>query len=351
MRVGLFNLMGLYDRNTSASAVVRTTIDTIKMADDFGFDIAWFAEHHFTNHSLCPSSLIMLARCISETRQIRLGTAVLPLPFYNPLRIAQEVAFVELLAEGRLVLGLGTGFQPYEFNRFNVNIHQKHELMIETWDVIEQGLTKGYIEYRGKHFDIAHTELPMRTFGLSLPEMFIASGHPDVIARAAARNCTPFMSFGHRGLESAMAFRDLLAERWKAGGGDPATMPLGVQRYVYITDDPSEAEYAARCVRDLARAAVHLNSETPSKDGVFLRLMPLNDEPPLENFLENAIIGSPNRCAEKLHEEIEALRPTHLSCFMGFAGIGREQTLASMERFGYEVLPQLGKLVSVRSAA
>ncbi len=191
----------------------------------------------------------------------------------------------------------------------------------------------------------------MRPFGLSLPEVFVAGSHPEVVARAAANDYTIFMSFGHRGLRPAMAFRDTLAERWQAGGGNPATMKLGVQRYIFVTEDPAEAQHAATCVRNLARAGVNLNSEDPSKDGSFLRLMPLNDEPPLADFLDNAVIGSSSYCAEKLHEEIEALKPTHLSCFMGFAGIGREQTLASMERFGYDVLPQLGQLITMREAA
>lgn len=128
-------------------------------------------------------------------------------------------------------------------------------------------------------------------------------------------------------------------------------MRLAVQRYIFVTDDPAEAQYAATCVRNLARAAVNLNQEEPSNDGPFLRLMPLNDEPPPDDFLDHAVIGPANRCAEKLHEEIEALKPAHLSCFMGFAGIGREETLASMERFGYEVLPQLRRFIMVHEAA
>lgn len=351
MKLGLFNLMGLYDRNTSPLSVVNTAIDTVKMADDFGFDVAWFAEHHFTNHTICPSSLMMLVRCIGETRQIRLGTAVLALPFYNPLRLVQELAFADLLAAGRLVLGLGSGYQPQEFERFGVNIDQKHSITMEVWDVIEQALMTGYVEYTGKHMTIPRTELPMRPFGLSLPEIFIASRSPELIGRAARQNYTPFMSFGHQGLPSAIKFRDLLAEYWAAAGGNPDTMPLAVQRYIYVTDHAHEARYAAQCVRDLARATSSLSSTTPSRDGIFLRLMPLNDEPPLADFIDNAIIGSPNQCAEKLHEEIEVLKPSHLCCFMAFAGIGREQTLASMERFGYDVIPQLGGLVDVRQAA
>lgn len=351
MKLGIFNLMGLYDRNTSPISVVNTAIDTVKMAEDFGFDVAWFAEHHFTNHTICPSSLMMLVRCISETRQIRLGTAVLALPFYNPLRLVQELAFADLLAAGRLVLGLGSGYQPQEFERFGVDIENKNAITMEVWDVIEQALLTGHVEYAGKHVRIPRTELPMRPFGISLPETFVASSSAELIGRAARQNCTPFMSFGHDSLESALSFRQLLAGHWQAGGGDPDTMPLAVQRYIYVTDDKREAQYAAQCVRDLARATNSLSSRLPSRDGIFLRLMPLNDEPPLADFIDNAIIGSPNHCAEKLHEEVEALRPSHLCCFMAFAGIGREQTLASVERFGYDVIPQLGGLVSMRQAA
>jgi alkanesulfonate monooxygenase SsuD/methylene tetrahydromethanopterin reductase-like flavin-dependent oxidoreductase (luciferase family) len=351
LKLGLFNLMGLYDRNVSPISVVDTTIETIKMAEDFGFDIAWFAEHHFTNHSICPSSLLMLSRCISETKRIRLGPAVLALPFYNPLRIVQEVAFTALLAGGRLVLGLGTGYQPYEFSRFRTDITQKDRIMLEIWDIIEQGLSNGFVEYNGDFFTIPHTELPMSPFGLTLPEIYVAGSDPQIVARTAQRGYTPFMSFGHRGLASAAAFRERLAERWALGGGDAATMPLAVQRYIFVTENPSEAQHAARCVRNLARASVNLSSLTPSKEGVFLRLMPLNDEPPLDDFMDNAIIGPANLCADKLSEEIETLRPTHLSCFMGFAGIGRSETLSSMESFGCDVVPQLGALVQTVNPA
>src|SRR5579871_3265217 len=81
-KLGLFNLMGLRDQNTSPLSVVRTTVDMVEMAEDFGFDVAWFAEHHFTNHSICPSALLMIANCAPRTQHIRLGSAVVALPFH-----------------------------------------------------------------------------------------------------------------------------------------------------------------------------------------------------------------------------------------------------------------------------
>ena len=110
--LGLFSLMGLRDRTSAPVAVLRTTVDAVKMAEDFGFDIAWFAEHHFTNHSICPNALMMVGHLAGQTARIRLGPAVLALPFHNPLRLVQEVALADLLTSGRLALGLGRATSP-----------------------------------------------------------------------------------------------------------------------------------------------------------------------------------------------------------------------------------------------
>jgi alkanesulfonate monooxygenase SsuD/methylene tetrahydromethanopterin reductase-like flavin-dependent oxidoreductase (luciferase family) len=345
--LGLFNLMGLYDRNTSPDSVVQTTIDMVVMAEDFGFDVAWFAEHHFTNHSICPAGLMMVARAAGATSRIGLGPAVVATPFHNPLRLVQEIAFADLLTGGRLVLGLGCGYQPYEFSRFNVNPADKYRIMMETWDILEQGLVDGRIEHSGTFFNVPPTELPMRPFGKTFPRTFVASFNPEVVARTARSGHSSFMSFGLRGIEEALASREVARSAWESAVGPDDPMRLGVQRYIYVTDSKDDALHAAACVRNLARANRNLTTTSIDKEGPFLRLMPFHDEPPLDDFLDQAVIGPADYCAEKLAFEIDTLKPTHLSCFMGFAGIGRSETLASMERFGSEVLPQLGSRVTV----
>ncbi|MGX1305866.1 alkanesulfonate monooxygenase SsuD/methylene tetrahydromethanopterin reductase-like flavin-dependent oxidoreductase (luciferase family) [Amorphus suaedae] len=346
-RLGLFNLMGLYDHNTSPMSVLRMTVDMVAMAEDFGFDTVWFAEHHFTNHSICPSSLLMVSHCAAATQRIRLGTAVLALPFHNPLRLVQEAAFADLLTGGRLVLGLGTGYQPYEFERFGIDMETRVDRMLEIWDILEQGLTTGRVEHHGTFYDIPASELPMRPFGMAMPQTFVASRRAEVVARCARGGHTPFIGFGHRGIGPALAAKRTIAGHWAAAGGNPDTMPLAVQRFVYVTDDKEDALHAARCVRDFARAWVTLNERVLDKEGPFVRLMPLNDEPPLDDFLETAVIGPPDYCVEKLREELAALAPSHLCCMMGPTGIGRSETLASLERFGCEVLPKLGEYLDV----
>ncbi|PYN11275.1 MAG: LLM class flavin-dependent oxidoreductase, partial [Candidatus Rokuibacteriota bacterium] len=74
------------------------------IARALGYTIAWFAEHHFSNYCLCASPLMMVAHCASITKQIRLGTAVVVLPLYNPARLAAEIATADALSNGRLML-------------------------------------------------------------------------------------------------------------------------------------------------------------------------------------------------------------------------------------------------------
>jgi len=346
-KLGLFNLMGLRDQNTSPLSVVRTTVDMVEMAEDLGFDIAWFAEHHFTNHSICPSALLMIANCAPRTQHIRLGSAVVALPFHNPIRLVQEIAFVDLLTQGRLVLGLGSGYQPLEFDRFGIDPATKHDRFLEMWDIIDQGLIGGAVAYEGRYYTVPPTTLSMRSFGIPMPDIFVASREPRIVARCVAGGHTPFVSYGYRGLSRAMETRRQLEAHWSAAGGDPATMPLGVQRLIYVTDNEADALHAAACVRDFERAWQTLRGRDFEQHGAFVRLMPFNDEPPLGSFLDEAIIGSPETCIELLRRDLAMLKPTHLCCMMGLTGIGRSETLASFERFGTDVLPYVTDLLDL----
>ena len=147
MELGLFNLMGVYDRNWSSREVVDTTIQMVKLAEGLNFKTAWFAEHHFTNHSVCPSPLMMVARCAAETRQIQLGPAVVVLPFHNPLKLTEELMFADVLTDGRLVIGVGPGYQVHEFDRLGVAMDTRHQVAGEALDIIEMAFTSGRVEF------------------------------------------------------------------------------------------------------------------------------------------------------------------------------------------------------------
>ena len=124
MEFGIFNLMGSRDPEKPTAEIFGELAEQTRLADELGYAIAWFAEHHFSNYCLCASPLMLVAHCASITKKIRLGTAVVVLPLYNPARLLAEIAAADALSDGRLILGVGAGYQPYEFERFGVDIKQ-----------------------------------------------------------------------------------------------------------------------------------------------------------------------------------------------------------------------------------
>ena len=142
MEFGIFNLMGAREPDKPAAQVFREVADMTRRADELGYSIAWFAEHHFSNYCLCASPLMMVAHCAASTKKIRLGTAVVVVPLYNPARLAAEIATADGLSNGRLMLGIGAGYQPYEFERFGVDLKQNLEMTNEFCDILDLAFSR-----------------------------------------------------------------------------------------------------------------------------------------------------------------------------------------------------------------
>src|SRR5260370_11844022 len=90
MEFGIFNLMGSRDPEKPTAEIFAEVAEQTRLADQLGYSIAWFAEHHFSNYCLCASPLMMVAHCAPITKEIRLGTPVVVLPLYNPPRPPAE---------------------------------------------------------------------------------------------------------------------------------------------------------------------------------------------------------------------------------------------------------------------
>src|SRR6516162_1972357 len=162
MEFGIFNLMGSRDPAKPTAEVFTEVAEQTRLADELGYEIAWFAEHHFSNYCLCASPLMLVAHCAPITKKIRLGTAVVVLPLYNPARLAAEIATADALSNGRLMLGVGAGYQPYEFERFGVDIKANLEMTEEFCDILDRAFSQDFFSYNGKHYQIPETHIPSR---------------------------------------------------------------------------------------------------------------------------------------------------------------------------------------------
>src|SRR4051812_22180680 len=184
MEFGIFILMQQRGYHQTSAQVLNAAVEQTVLADQAGFDAAWYAEHHFSNYGLCPSPLMMVTHMAALTKRIRLGSAVCVLPMYHPARLLAEAGFADSVSNGRLELGVGSGYQKFEFDRFGVKIEDAPAIFNEFLDVIQAGLKDKSFNYQGQHIQLPETSISIRTKQKPLPPIWLATGHPETQARA-----------------------------------------------------------------------------------------------------------------------------------------------------------------------
>ncbi|MGO7586347.1 LLM class flavin-dependent oxidoreductase [Rhizobium ruizarguesonis] len=340
MQLGLFNLMTLRDHPDGALGVMRDTKKMVETAEELDFDIAWFAEHHFANYSSSPSPLMMCSYAAGWTKKIKLGPGVIVLPLYNPLRVAQEIAVADTQSGGRLVIGMGTGYQQYEFDRYSVALDDKVDVFLEYWDVIEQALVNGTVEYNGRFIAVPKTSFAIKTQQKPLPPIFVTSSHPKLLNRFKKWGATPFIAASTLGSPALYKMADGLNNAWESIGDDPATKPLAIMQYVNITDSHAEALEAGERARYVGRMAHHLRqADVPLDDKGFIRNEAYPGEFTLEQYVDNMVVGDPHTVAEKIVDNIKRLNPSNYTCNFSFGCMPLERAQKSIYRFKKEVLP------------
>ncbi|SRR5579883_66127 len=341
MRFGLFNLMN--QLALDQAEVFSGTFAGVRLAEQMGFDVAWFAEHHFANYSLCPSPLMMAAAAARETKTIRLGPAVVVAPLYNPIRVAEEIAFLDQVSEGRAVLGLGTGYQRFEFEAFGADLSERQERMLEIWQIIDQAVHQNRFHFSGKRYRLPDVPMAIRLFRPRRLETFFVAWTPEIIKYAISVDAIPFCSAGWGDKAALQSLRQHVRDQYALAGADLTGRRFAAQRYVYVSDDESELRRAAEGFRYVGRCGGHLRVGTQILEGHVIADRPLAGEPSIEGILAGTPIGSAETVAQRIIDEARTAGITDLSCFMWPAGMSSRAVLRSMERFGRDVLPLIQK--------
>src|SRR6202011_1455096 len=149
MKVGVLQFFGWRDRSVPLPSIYDMALERIAIMDATGYDAVWLAEHHFSGFSVCPSVHVMGAMAAARTKRLRIGTAVSLVPFYNPLRLAEEVALLDVLSGGRVNWGAGRGFAVGEFNAFGIPIEESAPRFRETVDVVLKAWTNERLTHHG----------------------------------------------------------------------------------------------------------------------------------------------------------------------------------------------------------
>jgi alkanesulfonate monooxygenase SsuD/methylene tetrahydromethanopterin reductase-like flavin-dependent oxidoreductase (luciferase family) len=350
MHFGYFGLMGYRERGTSPHKVFAEHIEQVRHADQLGFESAWFAEHHFSNYCICPSPLIMAARCAGETKTIKLASAVLVTPLYDPARLLAEIGMVDSLCDGRLVLGLGSGYQPYEFERFHRDLAEARPMLSEFLDMLDLAFANETFDYQGEHYSLPSTHISARPVN-GVPAIWIAGDHEFGHRLCARKGYVPMFTGRWLGADYQRQQRDYIAKSYVAEGVDPETMPLAVQRFMGVTSSRAETLDYVDNARHQMRLASALRRRAEVTDGAMMREIPFPNEPPLEEMAAHLLVGDCETIAERLCDEIRAARPSHMMFHFQVGASGQAQALSTMEKLMTEIKPlvekELGPLESL----
>src|SRR5690349_20492444 len=352
MEFGIFNLMGSRDPEKPTAEVFAEVAEQTRLTDKLGCAIAWFAEHHLSNYCLCESPVMLVAHCASITKKIRLGTAVVVLPIYNPARLLAEIATADALWNGRLMLGVGAGYQPYEFERFGVDIKNNLEMTEEFCAILDRAFAEDFFSYSGKHYQIPRTHIPARPVQKPVP-IYVA-GHTDAMFRAAARHGYRVLSSGRVGGAALFAEQyQIIKDAYRAEGVPLANAHITVNRFCHITDSKEDGLRFAENARYQSRLASSLRRRQEVMQGTVLVDKPFPDEPSLETIRDNLLIGDVETVAEKLIDEIRATHPVHICFSFKVGNTEHKAAMRSMELMIGEVKPRVEKALGapVQAAA
>jgi alkanesulfonate monooxygenase SsuD/methylene tetrahydromethanopterin reductase-like flavin-dependent oxidoreductase (luciferase family) len=344
MDFGQFNLMGYRTQGTPAERLYDDAVEQVKAAERAGFATAWFAEHHFSNYCVCPSPLMMIARLAGETRRIKLGSGVVVVPLYHPVRLISEIGMVDALTHGRLVLGIGSGYQPYEFERFGEDLGESAEKLVEFLGMLEQAQTRQSFGHDGRFWHLPETHIAARS-GRGMPDIWIAGDNPSLQRLAAAKNYAVMVTPRHFTAEMLAKARARYEEICRQAGSDPARLRFAVLRHLCVTDDRAEARDFLDNVRHQIRLSQSLRHRQQAIQGGMLVEKPWEGEASLEEMAKHMLVGSAETIAERMAEEIRRAQPCHYLLQFQAGDSSQSLALASIERFAGEVLPLLEKAV------
>lgn len=321
----------------------RVTREIVR-ADALGFDTAWIAEHHFSNqYGIMPDVFVYAGYLAALTKRIRIGTAVVTLPLANPLRVAENAAFVDILSGGRFVLGLGSGYRGYEFDGFGADFDGRRDIQEEALPLLIDLFRDKRVDHRGAHFRLkvdGDYEIFPHAVQQPHPPLFLAGATERSIGVAGRLGLglmlstwTPFEVLARQ----VKGYRAALEETPAPLRGNPARGHVDIARWVYVAE--TDAQARADSEAGILRHQAHFASGHTS--GYLGTVASVGAQGRDYDTLNTDIIlhGAPATVAAKI-ERLRALTGAASLMLHYPPWYGIDKTFASLELFAAEVIPK-----------
>jgi len=321
MKVGVLQFFGWADRRIPLETIYQRAIERFEIMDRSGYDAVWLAEHHFSGFSVCPSVHMMATMAAAKTTRMRIGTAVSLAPFYHPLRLAEEVALLDVLSGGRVNWGAGRGFSRVEFDAFGIPVEESAERFRETVEVVLAAWNSERLSHQGQFFRFEDVEVLPKPLQRPAPPVWMAATSDSAIDWAAGRGFSILMD-PHCTRADLAAKRSRYGERLAAAGHSPEGRDLPMARLIAVAET---AERAAEVARRGAEWTV----------GSYIKGGAPGGGDPVERYVNEVILhGTP----EGVVDQIAALKETAQLNYLLCAPLSQESFTLLTDR----VLPRVG---------
>ncbi|MAE96822.1 MAG: hypothetical protein CL910_19410 [Deltaproteobacteria bacterium] len=329
MRVGVLQFFSWPNREIPLEKVYERALQRIAVMDRSGYDAIWLAEHHFTGYSVCPSVHVMAAHVAGLTHNLRIGTAVTLAAMYHPLRIAEEIALLDVLTGGRINWGAGRGFEKREFEAFGVPLAESQARFREAVEVVLAAWTQPKLDFHGRYHHFEGLEVLPKPAQQPHPPTWVAATSNPAIDWAAAQGLSIMMDPHSPHHEIARKFerhRDGLV----AAGHRAEGRQIPMTRLISVAETDQEAlEIARRGANWTAGAYVSKEALAAFRPGE-------ENVEPVDHYLKDVVVHG---CPERVVDQLEELRETMSLSYLMLAPLSER----SFELFTDRVLPQVGR--------
>jgi len=323
------------------------------LAEPLGFDSLWALEHHFTGYSMSPAPTQTLAYFAGRTKRIQLGSAVIVLPWHDPIRVAEQIALLDIMCGGRCLFGFGRGAASAEYAGFRIPMDEARPRFVEAAEIIVKALKNERFSYDGQFFQIP--EMSIRPRPISNPErrFYASSVSPEsaeVIAKMGFGMLVIMQNEWKKCAEDIQRFQEITSSvghtprppivlsNVACGESREEAKELGL-KYLGEKWDSIDAHYNfsdghLANVKGYESYGKMAKTYTKMKDPEFRQKA-------TDFYVSIQVVGTPADCLEQLRELQRVTGLGHLVTEFAFGGMPHEQAELNMRRFAEHVLPVL----------
>jgi alkanesulfonate monooxygenase SsuD/methylene tetrahydromethanopterin reductase-like flavin-dependent oxidoreductase (luciferase family) len=329
-------------------------LNLMEMSEDLGFDSVWCLDHHFTGYVMSPDPTQLLSYVAGRTKKVQLGTAVIVLPWHDPVEVAEKIALLDIVSKGRTIFGFGRGAATVEYNGFRVNMEEARDRFVEAAIIIRNGLTQPSFSFDGKYYKIP--EIQIRPRPISHPEdRFYASSVSPESAEIMAKLGLGVLIIAQRSWEDTATDYNRYCETAVANSLKPRP-PIGLLN-ILCAEDPGEAHELGTKYLEATWDSIdrHYHFSDGHLRGVkgyefyaklektYSKLQADADAKAkaIEFFCSLHAAGTPAQVLEKLRYIHQTVPLEHVIGTFGFGGLPYPKLEKSFKLFAEKVLPVL----------